>query len=229
MKFRTMLALLIGLPGLFAPLPGQERWSVGILVYSGVYNTEFVAPYDVLQHVDGRGPEVEVFLVAPESLTVVSAEGMRFSADYTFAQHPPIDILIIPSFKDYESDLKNRLSIVDWVRRNSESARLVLSNCWGAFYLAQAGLLDGRRAMTYPPDNGKLQDRFPKINVVFGKRFVRDGKFVTGAGGAASYDNALYVVQELWGEKLAKRIASGLVIDWKLEEVDHYIQPEPRR
>ena len=220
-KLFLSLALLLGaFNGLRA-----ETWKVGILVYSGVYNTEFVAPYDVFQHADQGEHSVRVFLVAPDDKPILSAEGMRVRADFNFQNHPSIDILIIPSFEKYETDLGSRTGVIDWVRQTSEKARFVLSNCWGAFFLAQAGLLKGRHAMTYPPDIDKLGRMFPGIKPVHGRRFVRDGKFVTGGGGLASYENALYVVQELWGEALARRIASGLVMEWDLNRVDHFLAP----
>ncbi|MFQ5740766.1 MAG: DJ-1/PfpI family protein [Acidobacteriota bacterium] len=207
-----------------AAAAAKHSWKVGILVYNGVYNTEFIAPLDVFDHVNAKGgPVVDVLLVAPESKQIVSAEKLRFSADFTFNDHPPLDILIIPSFENYQSDIGQRKEIIGWIRKTSESATFVLSNCWGAFFLAQAGLLDGRHAMTYPPDIDRLSQQFPKIEAVKGKRFVRDGKFVTGGGGVASYDNALYVVQELWGERTAKSIASGLVREWDLSATPHLI------
>ena len=166
---------------------------MGILVYDGVYNSEFVAPMDVFDHVTAqRKANVRVILVAPRgSRQVTSVEKLNFLADYNFDNHPPIDILVIPSFQNYQDDLEGRDEIISWVGKTASSADLVLSNCWGAFYLAKAGLLDGRMAMTYPPDVEKLGKQFPKLEAVQGYRFVRDGKFVTGGGGVASYDNAL--------------------------------------
>lgn len=205
-------------------LAQKKQWNVGILVYNGVYNTEFVAPMDVFDHVNGRADvEVKVFLVAPNADIAVSAENLRFRPNYTFADNPLIDILVVPSFKDYEQDLGRRGDVIDWLRRTAAESKFVLSNCWGAFFLAKAGLLDGRQAMTYPPDIDKLAAQFPRVRAVKGQRFVRDGKFVTGGGGVASYDNALYVVQELWGESVAKGIASGLVMEWDLAAVPHLV------
>ncbi len=203
-------------------LPAQTT-SIAILVYDGVYNTEFVAPLDVFDHVNAYvDGAVDVFLVAPEKATVTSVEGLRFEADYGFSDHPPVDVLIVPSFENYE-DLGARADVIEWVRRTAADSDFVLSNCWGAFFLARAGLLDGRHAMTYPPDIDKLGREFPQVRVVKGVSFVRDGKFVTGGGGVASYDNALYVVQELWGPEVASRIASGLVKPWKLADVPHRV------
>ncbi|HSR68525.1 MAG TPA: DJ-1/PfpI family protein [Acidobacteriota bacterium] len=226
MRFPAIPALWAALLLSGGLLQAADRVNVGILVYPGVYNTEFVAPYDVFEHADQAGREVKVFLVAPRLEAITSAEGLLFQPDYALDDHPPIDILIIPSFVDYESDLEAKQPVIDWVRRNAHSADWVLSNCWGAFYLAQAGLLKGRFAMTYPPDIDKLAERFPAIKPVKDKRFVRDGKFITGGGGVASYENALYVVEQLWGAQTARRIASGLVLDWNLESVPHYVKKD---
>ncbi len=197
---------------------------VAILVYDGVYNTEFVAPLDVFDHVNARGDtRVRVFLVGPEKKTVTSVEGLRFEVDYDFSDHPTVDILVVPSFENFEADLGGRPGVIDWVRKTAGQARFVLSNCWGAFFLAKAGLLDGRQAMTYPPDIERLGRDFPNVKAVEGFSFVRDGKYVTGGGGVASYDNALYVVQELWGESVARGIATGLVKEWDLAKLPHRI------
>lgn len=213
---------------LVPPLQSQsfpETVNVAILVYDGVYNTEFIAPMDVFDHVSARSAtRVNVFLVAPDHGPVTSVEGLRFEPDFTFEDHPRADILVVPSFQDYAEDLGNRDEVIDWIKRTSETARFVLSNCWGAFFLAKAGLLDGRQAMTYPPDIDKLGREFPRIEVVKGVNFVRDGKFVTGGGGVASYDNALYVVEILWGPEVAGGIAAGLVKPWNLAEVPHHIR-----
>ncbi len=152
----------------------KSDWTVGILVYDGVYNTEFVAPMDVFDHVTAqRTATVRVILVAPRAKSVRSVEKLNFQADYSFEDHPPIDILVVPSFQNYQDDLERRDEIIAWVHKTASSARFVLSNCWGAFYLAKAGLLDGRMAMTYPPDIDKLGQQFPKVKAVKGHRFVR--------------------------------------------------------
>jgi len=201
-----------------------EGWNVGILVYDGVYNTEFVAPLDVFDHAGVRsGENVNVFLVSPEGGTIQSAENLQFKSDNTFSDHPRIDILVIPSFANYESDLGQKPGVIEWIRKTAATSKYVLSNCWGAFFLAKAGLLDNREAMTFPPDIDKLGELFPKIQAVKGHRFVRDGKFVTGGGGVASYDNSLYIVEQIWGANLARDVASGLVMEWDLKNTPHRI------
>ncbi len=221
LAFVLLLTMLIG-PG--ARAAEQKSWNIAILVYDGVYNTEFVAPLDVFDHVGGRTEDrINVFLVSPSGGALTSVEKLRFESDFRFGEHPAVDVLVVPSFENYESDLGSRKDVIDWIRKTAKKARYVLSNCWGAFFLAKAGLLEGRSAMTYPPDITKLGEQFPGLKAVEGYRFVHDGRFVTGGGGVASYDNALYVVEKIWGPEVAQGIASGLVKEWDLEKVPHLV------
>ena len=84
------------------------------------------------------------------------------------------------------------------------------SPCEGAFLLGTAGLLDVKNPATFPTDRPDLQKRFPKAKVK-NDRVVVDGNLVTSAGGLATYQGALWVVGELFGQPGAKRIAGALV------------------
>ena len=64
---------------------------------------------------------------------------------------------------------------------------------------------------------------FPEVEVYEDVLFVHDGKYITSAGGARSFEAALYLAQILYGEAVAKRLAQGLVIDWDLSEVAHRV------
>jgi len=198
-----------------SPTPDLQ---VGILVMDGIYNTELVGPYDVLDHAKG----FSVFTVAPTKKTLRSAEGLRFEADHAIGAHPKIDVLVIPSFEKYEEHVKDP-KLMGWIKSQAESAKWVLSHCWGAFYLAKAGLLDGKHAMTYPPDLDKLEKQFPKIKVERGYRFVRDGKYITSAGGVASFESPQYLVKVVLGDDAAKKVARGLVMDDPLLERIRYL------
>lgn len=196
-------------------LPAQpERVRVGILVYDGVYNTEFVAPLDVFHHAatlsHGR---LEVFTIALTFGRVTTAEGLRIFPDYSFTTTPPIDWLVVPSGKNYRSDVENP-SLVAWIRQVGSKAKVVHSNCWGAFLLGAAGLLDAKQATTYPASLDEFARRFPQVTVRRDQRLVDDNNVVTSAGGVVSYDAALYLVEKYLGTELARKVAAGLVIDW---------------
>lgn len=194
---------------------------------NGVYNTELTAPMDIFQHTKYReGIKVmEVFTVAKNLNPVISFEGLRILPDYSYTSGilPHIDILVIPSAEHHlDTDLEDK-EMIDWVNKISKEALYVTSHCDGAFVLAQAGVLDTVASTTFPSDIDAYKEMFPQLEVKEEVMFVHDGKFITSAGGARSFDAALYLCQHLYGKGIADRLAKGLVIDWNLEEVPHYI------
>ncbi len=201
------------------------RYNVGILIMDGVYNTELTAPMDIFQHTIFREgiKSMNVFLIAEDLDVVTSFEGMRILPDfsYTDPSHPPIDILVVPSAEHHlDSDLDNK-TLIEWVASTGKKAQYVTSHCDGAFVLAKAGLLDKVASTTFPSDIPKYKEMFPHLDVRDDVMFVHDDKYITSAGGARSFDGALYLCEILYGKEIAQRLAKGLVIDWQLEEVKH--------
>lgn len=198
-----------------ADLPRDRPLRAGFLVVDGVYNSELAAPYDVLQHtVFHTKPGIQVFTVSPNGQPVTTFEGIRIAPHYSFANVPPIDILVVPSARgSMDKDLENR-ALIDWVRQAAGRARHVVSLCDGAFVLAKAGLLDGVAATTFPEDYDRLVQMFPKVELRVNVSFVDAGKVLTSQGGARSYDVAMYLVDKLYGQKVAQGIGQGLLIPW---------------
>lgn len=206
---------------------GQDSswYQVGFLIMEGVYNTELTAPFDVFQHTrfrEGIKP-MHTFLVAESREGVRSFEGIRLLPDYAMGDPdlPKIDILVVPSAEHHlDSDLDNK-KMIDWVRKTAETALYVTSHCDGAFVLAKAGILEGSASTTFPADIDKYRKMFPMLDVRQDVLFVHDGKYITSAGGAKSFEAALYLVEHLYGAHIARDIAKGLVIDWDLNTVPH--------
>ena len=205
--------------------PDREL-SVGFVVVDGVYNTELTAPMDIFQHsIFHVDPGMKVFLVGPSLEPITSFEGLRILPDYTYADAPRIDVLVVPSAEhSMDSDLEDERMIA-WVRRTGQRADYVLSLCDGAFVLAEAGSLDGRRATTFPSDRQRMREMFPEVEVLDGVSFVHDGNTITSVGGAPSFEPALYLCERLYGRPAAEGIAKGLVIDWDLAGIEHVIVP----
>ena len=189
----------------------------GFLIVEGVYNTELVAPFDVFEHTAYHGgdqPAIETFTVSPDGQPVRTAEGLVVVPDYGFGNAPPMDILVVPSAEhSRDSDLENE-GLIAWVREAGSKARLVMSLCWGSFVLAEAGLLDGHAVTTFPADYSTFSNRYPGLDVRINASFVHDGARLTSQGGIRSYDAAMYVVDRLYGDEVARGIAAGLLIDW---------------
>ena len=190
-----------------------------------VYNSELMAPYDILQHTYYRDDKnyVRCFIVTPDGKPFVTFEGIRITPDYSFANCPRVDIVVIPSTgTSMTEDLENK-KLMEWLGRTVSSAAHVISVCDGAFPLAGTGVLDGRVVTTFPSDRDKLEEMFPKVDVRRDVNFVVDGKFITSVGGALSYEPALYLVEKLYSKENARRVAKGLVLDWDLGKIPHVV------
>jgi transcriptional regulator GlxA family with amidase domain len=91
--------------------------------------------------------------------------------------------------------------LMSWLRRIAPRVRRLASVCTGAFLLAEAGLLDGRRATTHWASCRELAERYPRVVVDADPIFVRDGRVYTSAGVTAGMDLALALVEEDHGAR----------------------------
>jgi len=204
-----------------------DRYNVAFLIMEGVYNTELTAPYDIFQHTIFRKgvKQMNTFLVANTRNPITTFEGMRILPDYDYLKDelPRIDILVVPSAEGHlDKDLEDT-KLLDFVRKTAASALYVTSHCDGSFVLAKSGILDGVESTTFPGDVKAYREMFPALTVHDEVLFVHDGKFITSAGGAKSFEASLYLCEVLYGKEIADRLAKGMVIDWNLEEVPHKV------
>jgi transcriptional regulator GlxA family with amidase domain len=101
---------------------------------------------------------------------------------------------------------------MSWLKTSAQRARRIASVCSGAYLLAEAGLLDGRRATTHWERSGDFTRRFPRVRLEPDRIFVRDGDVWTSAGITAGIDLALALIGEDLGEAVARRTAQQLVV-----------------
>lgn len=204
-----------------------DRYNVAFLIMDGVYNTELTAPFDIFQHTIYRDSikSMNVFTVANTLEPIKSFEGMRIIPDYDYLTDnlPKIDILVVPSAEHHlDTDLDDT-AMIAFVKRVDKEAKFVTSHCDGAFVLAKAGLLQHSVSTTFPSDIDKMREMFPDLDIRKDLLFVHDGKYITSAGGAKSFEASLYLCEYLYGKSVAERLAGGLVIDWQLDEVEHLV------
>lgn len=203
---------------------GQVR-RAAFVVTEGVFNSELMAPYDVLHHTRFRDDldYIEPFVVSPDGGPVTTFEGLRVDAHYSYETAPPADILVIPSTEhSMDRDLEDD-AYMEYVMAAAENAEWVLTVCDGAFPLAKTGLLDGRQATTFPADREALAMLFPAIQMRDDVRLVVDGKFITSVGGAMSYEPAFWLVEHLWGPERVAGNAEGLAWPWDLATLPHVV------
>jgi transcriptional regulator GlxA family with amidase domain len=158
-------------------------------------------------------PELHVQLVGA-GRSVSAAGDYALQCDGSFARMPRCDLAIIPAIDGREcAGLDDNKEAAGWVRRVSAAGADVASVCTGAFVLAEAGLLDGRRATTHWAFQEVLVGRFPRVRLEPQAVIVDQGRVCT-AGGATTFINlALYLVERLLGPDVAKAASKMFLID----------------
>src|SRR3954453_9120512 len=181
---------------------------VVIAAFPDCMSLDVVGPAEVFS----SAGSYEVQVVAPDAEPFVMSNGMQVVPHSAMADvRGPIDTLVIAGgsgTRDAASDPR----VVDWARSAAKRSRRVTSVCTGAFVLAAAGLLDGRRATTHWQWCDLLAGLFPAVDVERDAIFVVDRGVYTSAGVTAGMDLALALVEEDLGPKIARDVAQQLVI-----------------
>lgn len=210
----------------------DNAYNVAFLIMDGVYNTELTAPFDIFQHTKFRKgiKHMNTFLVAKSLDPVVSFEGIVMLPDFSYQSTdlPSIDILVVPSAEHHMDNDLDDVDMIEFVKYVDRHAMFMTSHCDGAFVLAKAGLLDNVSSTTFPSDIDSYKEMFPHLDVKDKVLFVHDGKYITSAGGAKSFEASLYLAELLYGKEIAQSLAGGLVIDWDLDKLDYYRATEDR-
>ncbi len=196
-----------------------------ILAYPGVQSLDVTGPLEVFasaQHLlatqtpGRRGYEIHI--VSKDGAPLQTTSGLTITPHTTIAQAPAkIDTLIVAGGTGQRAACADP-DLLAWVATTSRTARRTASVCTGAFILAAAGLLDGRRATTHWASAEKLRRAYPAIEVDAEPIFVRDGSpsgddaVWTSAGVTAGMDLALALVEEDSDRETALTIARHLVL-----------------
>jgi transcriptional regulator GlxA family with amidase domain len=189
---------------------------IALLAPAGVQLLDVSGPLDVFAqaNVEAKADFYRLCVITDGALQIRSSSGARLLADYSLAQDlriPPIDTLLVAGTPDAAQHSPSD-GLLTWLRRRCASARRFGSVCSGAFLLAAAGLLEGRRVTTHWRGARELAARFPGVIVDEDAIHVRDGRLRTAAGVTAGLDLALSLVEEDLGRDLAMRVAGHLVM-----------------
>jgi transcriptional regulator GlxA family with amidase domain len=188
-----------------------------IVVFDGVQSLDVTGPLEVFtgaasyqQAVAGhRAYRPQVASVGGAQVTASSGLVLAPAADLRALSSGPIDTLIIPGGA---GTAEPAAELIAWITDAAPRARRVASVCTGAFLLARAGLLAGRRATTHWAFAETLASQFPDVDVDPDPIFIRDGPISTSAGVTAGIDLALALVEEDLGHDPALAVARGLVM-----------------
>ncbi|GCE03443.1 DJ-1/PfpI family protein [Dictyobacter aurantiacus] len=205
----------------------KQQWNVGILLYDHVDLTDVAGPYEVFHiaaHTVDDAPKLlparttsdkHPFLIRTVSSNgqlLRANNGLRLQPDYAFEQAPEFDIVVIPgsSLIVLDQICTQEKEVIRWIARASTHCQLMTSVCTGAFLLAEAGLLDGKRATTHWSAFDQFEQRFPQIQLQRAGKFVDEGTIVTAGGVTSGFNMALHVVERLLGEDVAQLTARDI-------------------
>ncbi|HEX4300110.1 MAG TPA: DJ-1/PfpI family protein [Gammaproteobacteria bacterium] len=220
---RLLLALLLALGG--APItfaadadmhltpPKHGTIKVAFVMSEGATVIDFAGPWEVFNNVmlDGHGDDMdasmpfELYTVGPSTAPIHTSGshhlGMTITPDYSFADAPTPDIVVIGA-------QSGGPGLSEWLQKVHAQDRIIMSVCTGAFRVAKAGLFDGLPATTHHAFFDQFSNQFPKVKLVESVRYVQASPTLFSAGGLTSgVDLALHVVDEYYGEAVAQKTA----------------------
>ena len=216
MRRAGILTILLGLAASAASALGPKTGTrhVAILIFPGVQIIDYTGPWEVLGHATVNGqPAFQMYTVAESTDPITTSMGMSVNPTYTLAAAPRPDVIVVPG-GNVDPQLSHA-AVLAWLKGHAKTAEVVLSVCNGAFFLAQAGLLDGLEATTFAGLIDELRVAAPRTRVVSDKRFADNGKIVTAAGLSSGIDGALHVIEKLLGRGTAQVAATSLEYDWR--------------
>lgn len=198
----------------------RGKKQVVIVAMTRLLLLDFAGPADVFNYANkclqeaGSGEGYDVLVAAPTwDRTVAMATGIDISCRVSAMEvQLPIDTLVIAGNDFSETRVAEFGPFYQWLSGiNEDNTRRIASVCGGAFVLAKAGLLDGRKATTHWDLSEKLKNNYPQIEVNANPFFINDGPIYTSAGVSSGIDLALALVEEDYGKDIAIQVARQLV------------------
>ena len=196
-----------------APRFNRERAVVAVLAYNPATEvTDYVVPYGIL----AESGVAEVVAVATAEGPIQMSPALRFQAETTTRQFNArfpegADYVIVPNIYDGKDDPL----VLDWLRHQARRGAVIVGICDGVPVLANAGLLEGRRATGHWRTIDGLERKHPGTKWLRNTRYVADGKVITTSGVSASIPISVALVEAIGGRAAAEKIASFLgVTDW---------------
>ena len=199
--------------------PAQGPKNVVIVVFPGVQSLDFVGPQEVfagahklIERTGRAEPGYRITVASLDGAPITTSSGLRIVPDTSLADAPErIDTLLVPGGAGSAVASADEATL-EWIKARAPRTRRVTSVCTGAFVLAAAGLLDGRRATTHWASAARLAKLYPAVQVDPEAIYVHDGPVWTAAGVTSGMDLALALVEEDLDREAALQIARHLVL-----------------
>jgi transcriptional regulator GlxA family with amidase domain len=186
--------------------------TIGILLFDDAEELDAIGPWEVFTSAAAIRRDARVITLAETGGMVRCAKGLRIQPDHRLTDAPALDVLVVPGGQGTRREVDNP-ALVGWLRAAAARARWVTSVCTGSLLLCEAGVCAGRRVTTHWAFVETLRKRYPDVEVLAQRRYVRDGNLVTSAGISAGIDMALWLVGQLWDVETARNTQRAMEYD----------------
>lgn len=196
-----------GIPNLGKPLhaPTNGYVKVAFVIGPQLVAIDLIGPFTVFGSADSftsRSQGFDVYSVGP-SVQPYDLGDLFVSAKYTFDNAPKPNVIVVPQQQHLPET-------IEYIHRRAPEADVVLSICTGAFLVAEAGLFDGGRATTHHGAYDRFAQRFPRVTLVRGPRYVEDPNVSSSGGESSGIDLSLRVVERYYGREIADKVAYSM-------------------
>jgi transcriptional regulator GlxA family with amidase domain len=185
--------------------PAKGYIKVAFVIGPQLVAIDLIGPFTVFGSADGftdRSQGFDVYSVSA-STQPYDIGDLFVGAKYTFDDAPKPNVIVVPQQQHLPET-------IDYIRRSAPEADVVMSVCTGAFLVAEAGLFDGGRATTHHGGYDRFAQRFPKVMLVRGPRYVEDPNVSSSGGESCGIDLSLRVVERYYGRKIADAVAYSM-------------------
>lgn len=181
---------------------------IGFVIFQGanILCTAPISVFEMANHTSGK-PFYDVRILSDGGGPVRTSVGITIETE-AFGE-PDFDTLLIGAGTEIEPATPK---LLEFIAKGLGVSRRIAAPCTGAFMLAEAGILDGRRVTTHWAFARELQTRFPKVKVDEDRIFIVDGTVWTSAGMTAGIDLALAMVEKDLGTEVARAVAKKMVV-----------------
>ncbi|MDO0938241.1 GlxA family transcriptional regulator [Streptomyces sp. DG2A-72] len=184
--------------------------TVLVVLFDGVQSLDVIGPVEVFAGAEKHTPGTyRIRTASLDGSPVRTSSGLTLVPDGALDAVPDPHTLLVPGG---QGTRRPNAHLTDWLRDHGPRAERLVSVCTGAILLAEAGLLDGRRATTHWAYADKLACDHPAVRVDADPIYIRDGQVSTSAGVTSGIDLALALVEEDLGREVALTIARHLVV-----------------
>ena len=186
--------------------------TIGVLVFDGVLSSDVTSPLEVFG-VASKLSWFSDYQVKTIAITkkdfITTEEGLKLGVDISIDQNPQVDVLIVPSRYEMKS-LVNNKTLIEFIKNRAKTVEWIASNCSGSSLLAEANVLDNRKATTWAGGEKEFQTKYPAVKVQFDKNVVVDDNIITSNGSVVSYQAALTLLRLMTSPSKAQEVVETL-------------------